>query len=122
MGCDEVFAKGDLIHVSASDPEIRKNGESGGAVTALLKFALEEGIVDAVLAVKKGKDVYDAWPVLITDPKEVLETAGSIYEGTLLLSKFFGKYLQGARELKIGSSPQRLRCDGSLRAGEEKAA
>ncbi len=68
-------AKGDLIHVSASDPVIRKNGESGGAVTALLKFALEEGIVDAVLAVKKGKDVYDALPVLITDPNEVLETS-----------------------------------------------
>jgi formate dehydrogenase subunit beta len=99
-----VPAKGDLIHVSASDPVIRKNGESGGAVTALLKFALEEGIVDAVLAVKKGKDVYDALPVLITDPKEVLETGRSIYEGTLLLSKFFGKYLQGARGLKIGAA------------------
>ena len=44
-------AKGDLIYVQASDPVIKKNGESGGAVTALLKFALEEGIVDAVLAV-----------------------------------------------------------------------
>ena len=50
-------AKGDLIYVQASDPVIQKNGESGGAVTALLKFALEEGIVDAVLAVKRGIDV-----------------------------------------------------------------
>lgn len=78
-------AKGDLIYVQASDPVIQKNGESGGAVTALLKFALEEGIVDAVLAVKRGIDVYDARPVLITDPEEVIETAGSVYEGTLLL-------------------------------------
>ncbi len=97
-------AKGDMIHVSASDPEIRKNCESGGAVTALLKFALEEGIVDAVLAVKKGMNVYDARPVLITDPNDVLETAGSIYEGTLLLSKFFGKYLQGAKEMKVAAA------------------
>jgi formate dehydrogenase subunit beta len=99
-----VSAKGDLIYVQASDPVIQKNGESGGAVTALLKFALEEGIVDAVLAVKRGIDVYDAWPVLITDPKEVLETAGSVYEGTLLLSKFFGKYLRGAKEMKIAAA------------------
>jgi formate dehydrogenase subunit beta len=98
-----VFAKGDLIYASASDPVIRENGESGGAVTALLKFALEEGIIDAVLAVKKGKDIYDALPVLITDPKEVVETSRSIYEGTLLLSKFFGRYLQGARGLRIGA-------------------
>ncbi len=97
-------AKGDLIYVQASDPVVKKNGESGGAVTALLKFALEEGIVDAVLAVKKGMDVYDALPVLITDPNEVLETSGSIYEGTLLLSKFFGKYLRGAREMKIAAA------------------
>lgn len=99
-----MFAKGDLIHVSASDPVIRENGESGGAVTALLKFALEEGIIDAVLAVKKGKDIYDALPVLITDPKEVAETSGSIHEGTLLLSKYFGKYLEGARGLRIGAA------------------
>jgi formate dehydrogenase subunit beta len=104
LECDEVSAKGDLIYVQASDPVIKKNGESGGAVTALLKFALEEGIVDAVLAVKRGIDVYDARPVLITDPKEVMETAGSVYEGTLLLSKFFWKYLGGAREMKIAAA------------------
>ncbi len=99
-----VFAKGDLILVSATDPAVKRNGESGGAVTALLKFALEKGLVDAVLVVKKGIDIYDARPVLITDPKEVLETSGSIYEGTLLLSKLFGKYLQGAKELRIAAA------------------
>jgi formate dehydrogenase (coenzyme F420) beta subunit len=103
-GVDEVSAKGDLIYVQASDPAIRKNGESGGAVTALLKFALEEGMVDAVLGVEKGMDIYDAKPVLITDPQKVMHTAGSIYEGTLLLSKFFVKYLQGLKDLRIAAA------------------
>jgi formate dehydrogenase subunit beta len=97
-------AKGDLLHIWASDPLIREKGESGGAVTALLKFALEEGIVDAVLGVKKGADISDARPVFITDPNEVAETAGSIYGGTLLLSKLFGKYLNGAKDLKIAAA------------------
>ncbi len=96
--------KGDLLHIWSSDPLIRERGESGGAVTALLKFALGEGIVDAVLGIKRGADIYDARPVFITDPEEVIKTAGSIYGGTLLLSKHFGKYLNGAKDLKIAAA------------------
>lgn len=99
-----VSAKGDLIYAWASDPLIREKGESGGAVTALLRFALDEGMVDAVLGVEKGADIYDARPAFITDPDEVVETAGSIYGGTLLLSKLFGKYLDGAKDLRIAAA------------------
>jgi formate dehydrogenase subunit beta len=60
----------------------------------MLKFALENGMVDAVLGIMKGADIFYARPVLITDPAEVVETAGSIV-GTLLLSKFFGRYPNG---------------------------
>jgi formate dehydrogenase subunit beta len=101
---DGMSAKGDLVLAWAIDALVREEGESGGAVTALLRFALAEGMVDAVLGVKKGADIYDARPVLITDPDEVVETAGSIYGGTLLLSKFFGKYLNGVKDLKIASA------------------
>ncbi len=97
-------AKGDLVYAWATNAQIREKGESGGAVTALLKFALEVKMVNAVLGVKKGADIYDARPVLITDPDEVIETAGAIYGGTLLLSKFFGKYLNGAKDLKIAAA------------------
>lgn len=97
-------AKGDLMLAWAADPLVRERGESGGAVTALLTFALEEGIVDAVVGVKKNADIYDAMPVLIKDPHEVKETSGSILGGTLLLSKLFGKYLEGAKDLKIAAA------------------
>ncbi|MGD0951179.1 MAG: Coenzyme F420 hydrogenase/dehydrogenase, beta subunit C-terminal domain [Methanotrichaceae archaeon] len=97
-------AKGDLMLAWAVDPLVRERGESGGLVTALLTFVLQEGIVDAVVGVKKGVDIYDARPVLITDPQEVMETAGSILGGTLLLSKLFGKYLKGVKDLKIAAA------------------
>ncbi|MGA9098830.1 MAG: Coenzyme F420 hydrogenase/dehydrogenase, beta subunit C-terminal domain [Methanotrichaceae archaeon] len=99
-----MIEKGDLIYAWASDPLVREKGESGGAVTALLRFALEANMVDAVLGVRKGADIYDARPVLITDPDKVAEIAGTIYGGTLLLSKFFGKYLNGAKDLKIAAA------------------
>jgi formate dehydrogenase subunit beta len=101
---DGMSAKGDLVLAWATDALIRGKGESGGAVTAMLRFALEERMVDAVLAIKKGKDIYDAQPTLITDPDKIIETAGSLYGGTLLLSKFFGKYLNGAMDLKIAAA------------------
>ncbi len=101
---DGMNSKGDLMLAWAADDLIREEGESGGAVTAMLRFALADGMVDAVLGVKKGADIFDARPILITDPDEVIETAGAVYGGTLLLSKFFGKYLNAAKDLKIAAA------------------
>ena len=93
--------KGDMLWAWAKDEEAVSRGECGGAVTALLKFALESGEVDAVLAVKKGVDLYDAQPVLITEPEGVSECAGSLHCGTLLMPKIIKKYLNGAKDMKI---------------------
>jgi len=93
--------KGDMLYAWTSDADIAKKAECGGAVTSLLKFALEKKMVDAVFAVKRGQDIYDAVPTLITDPKELDQTAGSLHCGTLLLSKLIKKYLDGANNMKI---------------------
>src|SRR5512136_307281 len=93
--------KGDMVYAWTSDSEIAKKAECGGAVTTFLKQALEQKMVDAVLAVKRGQDIYDAVPTLITDPKELTKTAGSLHCGTLLLSKVVAKQLKGAKDKKI---------------------
>src|SRR5674476_728540 len=77
--------KGDMLYAWTNDADIKKKAELGGAVTALWKHALETKAVDAVLAVKKGTDLYDAQPVLITDAKDLAQTAGSLHCGTCLL-------------------------------------
>jgi formate dehydrogenase subunit beta len=94
-------AKGDMVYAWAADAACQEKGECGGAVTALLTHALKSGMVDAVLAVKKGQDIYDAVPTLITDPAEIAETAGSLHCGTLLLSKLLKTYLDGAENVRI---------------------
>ncbi len=96
-----MVAKGDMLYAWAKDADILKKGECGGAVTALLKHALESKAVDAVLAVKKGQDVYDAVPAFITDPAEIASTAGSLHCGTLLLPKILKKYLDGVKDMKV---------------------
>jgi len=94
--------KGDMLYAWTNDADIKKKAELGGAVTALWKHALETKAVDAVLAVKKGTDLYDAQPILITDAKDLAQTAGSLHCGTLLLPKLVKKYLDGAKIKKIG--------------------
>jgi formate dehydrogenase subunit beta len=94
-------AKGDMIYAWAKDAEIQKKGECGGAVTALLKHALETKMVDAVVAIKKGKDLYDAVPTVITNPEDIIQTAGSLHCGTLLIPKLIKKYLNGAKDMKL---------------------
>jgi Coenzyme F420-reducing hydrogenase, beta subunit len=94
--------KGDLLYAWTTDAGIQKKAELGGAVTALWKYALESKTVDAILAVTKGVDLYDAKPVIITDPADLANTAGSLHCGTLLLPKLIKKYLGGSKHTKIG--------------------
>jgi formate dehydrogenase subunit beta len=94
--------KGDMLYAWTNDAEIQKKAELGGAVTSLWKFALESKMVDAVLAITKGVDLYDAKPVIITDPAKLKDTAGSLHCGTLLLPKLIKKYMNGALDKKIG--------------------
>ena len=94
-------AKGDMVYAWTTDAGLAKKAECGGAVSGLLKHALESKMVDAVFAVKKGVDLYDAVPTIITDPNDIDKTAGSLHCGTLLMSKLVKKYLDGAWNKKI---------------------
>jgi len=94
--------KGDMLYSWTNDAEIQKKAELGGAVTTLWKYALESKMVDAVFVVTKGVDLYDAKPVLITDPNDLAGTAGSLHCGTLLLPKLIKKFYNGAKDMKIG--------------------
>jgi formate dehydrogenase subunit beta len=94
--------KGDMLYAWTNDADIKKKAELGGAVTALWKHALESKTVDAVFAIRKGTDLYDAQPTLVTNPADLKDTAGSLHCGTLLMAKLVKKYLDGASDMKIG--------------------
>jgi formate dehydrogenase subunit beta len=94
--------KGDMYLARSSDDEILEKAECGGAVTSLLKFALESKMVDAVLAIiARNGDRYDGVPVLITDPATVIETAGSLHCVSPNIARFLKEYANGAFDMKI---------------------
>ena len=94
--------KGDVYIARATDKEVVDGAENGGAVTALLKFALESKKVDAVLTVKaRDGNRYDGIPVLIADPQEVIGTAGSLHCASPNIARFLKEYLDGAANMKL---------------------
>jgi formate dehydrogenase subunit beta len=113
--------KGDMLYAWTTDAGLAKKAECGGAVSGLLKFALESKTVDAVLAVKKGYDLYDAVPTLISDPKEIDNTAGSLHCGTVLLSKLVGSYVPQMAGKKLGVVVKGCDMMGFLELAKRKA-
>ena len=94
--------KGDMYLAWSSDEEILEKAEYGGAVTSLLKFALESKHVDAVLAIKaRDGNRYDGIPVLITDPQEMIGAAGSLHCASPNIARCLKEYLGGASDLRI---------------------
>ena len=79
--------------IQSTDSEILRKAECGGAVTALFKYLLDKKLVDGVLALKRGEDIYDGIPVFITNSDELIETAGSLHCAPTNFGKLIAKYL-----------------------------
>jgi coenzyme F420 hydrogenase subunit beta len=65
----------------ATDEELRNNGQDGGLVSALMIYALEEGIIDAALlsGLEGDGTTWKAVPLVAKSKAEVLAAAGSRY-------------------------------------------
>jgi formate dehydrogenase subunit beta len=93
--------KGDVYLARSSDKEILEKAECGGAVTSLLKFALESKRVDAVLTTKaRDGNRYDGIPVLVTKAEDITDTAGALHCTSPNIARFLKEYLDGASNLK----------------------
>ena len=94
--------KGKMYLAKSSDDTILNRAECGGAVTSLLKFALDGKRVDAVVAVAaRDGNRYNGLPVVIAESEEVAETAGALHCASPNIARFVKEYLDGASELKI---------------------
>lgn len=94
--------KGDMYFARSSRQEILERAECGGAVTSLLKFALESKRVDAVLTVEpRNGNRFDGIPVLLTEPARLIETSGTLHYAYPNIARFLKEYLDGAFDLKV---------------------
>lgn len=63
----------------ATVPEIRQKSQSGGAVTALLCFALEKGYIEGAVVNHLNRRIKRPEPVLATTAAEIIAGQGSYY-------------------------------------------
>lgn len=75
LGVSKAFFKG-----FAKDPEVRQLGASGGLTTALLLYALDQGMIDgAIVANMSREKPWRAKPILASTRAELIESAKSKY-------------------------------------------
>ncbi len=80
-----------LSSARTRDSRIKKVCTDGGVVTSLLVYALKKHIVDGAIVTKKIGP-FARQPVIVTDPEELIETAGSQFDESLLLEEMGREY------------------------------
>jgi coenzyme F420 hydrogenase subunit beta len=63
----------------ARDEKILEKGQDGGAVTALMRCALDKELVDGVISVKVGDDPWKPVPALSRSKDELMRASGTYY-------------------------------------------
>ena len=95
-----------IVIAQANDEKVLHACQDGGVVTALLTYALENGIIDgaAVSGVSQDKPFYPI-PRLATTPEEVLECAGTRYTYSPNILAFQEGLNQGRKSLAFVGLP-----------------
>lgn len=74
--------------------------QDGGVVTALLAYALEEGLIDcAIVTVKSKADPWRPVPIIATTYEELVASAGSIYTHSMTIQALMDAVQQGMRSI-----------------------
>lgn len=81
----------------STDEEIRKRGECGGAVIGIFKYMLDKDIVDGVLTLERGDDIYDGIPALIESSEDIVSTCGSLHCAPTMFGDLISKHLREMR-------------------------
>jgi len=85
------------------DESLFEKAESGGAISSILKCALNTKQIDGVVTVRtktKG-DRFSGIPVLITNPDDLNDTAGSLHCSVPNVVRFLKEYLDGGFSKKL---------------------
>ncbi|MCK4565772.1 MAG: Coenzyme F420 hydrogenase/dehydrogenase, beta subunit C-terminal domain [Candidatus Thorarchaeota archaeon] len=94
------------------DESVLEKGESGGAVTSILKCALKTKQIDGVVTVKaKNDDRFSGIPVLVTDSDDLNDTTGSLHCSLPNIARFLKEYLDGGffKKLAVVGKPCDIR-------------
>jgi len=93
-----------IMKARAKDSEIRSAAQYGGAVSALMTYALENGEIDAAVLAKSSNRI-SAKPAIAKNKKEVLECAGSKYIVCPTIEEVWEAIKQGIGKIGVVGTP-----------------
>lgn len=95
-------------HGYSTDSDVRFRSATGGGITGLLLYLIQENVVDAVLQTRASMNPFQCETVISRTTEEILRCSGSIYAPNCLLQGL-NKTLQEVERLAIVGKPCDLR-------------
>jgi coenzyme F420 hydrogenase subunit beta len=106
-----------VVMCRAADEAFRTRGQSGGTVSALMDFALKEGVIDGALLTHRN-EAHLPEGRLARNREEVLECAGSSYVAGPTLETLNRADLQGAERIGVVGTPCQVLALGKMRTSD----
>lgn len=91
----------EYLLVKSKDTELLEKGECGGAASSLFKYLLDKNLVDGILTLTRGDDLYDGVPTLVKNSEELPQTCGSLHCAPTMFGDIMRRYLG---DLRLGVS------------------
>jgi coenzyme F420 hydrogenase subunit beta len=110
----EMGAYRDVFMARATDPEIRDNAQNGGVVSALMDFALREGIIDSALLTHRDEQQLSQGRA-VTGRDGILACAGSSYVAGPTLEAFNRGEWKGTDRIGIVGIPCQVLALGKMK-------
>lgn len=99
-----------LVVSKATDPQILERAQNGGAVTALLVYALNTGVIDgAIISGRNSEKPFFPIPILATTAAEIIQNAGSRYTYSANLQTLSEAFKWNMRAVAFVGTPCQIR-------------
>jgi coenzyme F420 hydrogenase subunit beta len=103
-----------ILMARATDSGVRAKAQTGGAVSALMSFALREGIIDAAVLTQRDSSHLPAGFVA-GRPEEILNSAGSSYVAGPTLEALNKGPLEGKKKIGLVGVPCQVLALGKMK-------
>ena len=100
----EIGACKGLYITRASNPEVRKEAQHGGTVTALMELALSSGLIDCAVLADKDQQ-HQSKSACVGNPGDVLAMAGSKFAVSATLAQFNRASQGGDQAIGVVATP-----------------
>ena len=103
-----------ILMARAADSGVREKAQTGGVVSALMSFALKEGVIDAAVLTQRDSSHLPAGFVA-GEPEEILNCAGSSYVAGPTLEALNKGPLKGKKKIGLVGLPCQVLALGKMK-------